>query len=69
MRTGKDSTGTYRDKIKEVKAMHVCYEGTILLLFPSLQLLVLIVNINNNFSSEIIQSELDAEDIQQLEIW
>lgn len=47
--------------------MNVCYEGTILLLFPSLQLLVLIVN--NNFSSEIIQSELDAEDIQQLEIW
>lgn len=47
--------------------MHVCYEGTILLLFPSLQLLVVIVN--NNFSSEIIQSELDAEDIQQLEIW
>lgn len=47
--------------------MHVCYEGTILLLFSSLQLLVLIVN--NNFSSEIIQSELDAEDIQQLEIW
>lgn len=41
--------------------MHVCYEGTILLLFPSLQLLVLTVN--NNFSSEIIQSELDAEDI------